>query len=262
MPSSEEWMGVLGAAGCEGGLAAHQAVWQEMVGMRQIWRHSPPTAESRPERLQEAWFQATIDMEQLQHYTRRAGKRRSVPPWSLPLELWYLVLHTPAAPESNVSRVGLGADTAITDAVEARQWMHKLFTMIRFWGTVPSIWNCSRGFVIPKSALPGPRGKRIVHGLDPISKGFFEGLMRLGPKYVDSDCDHGFLRSRRREDAIVANMCTSWRLSAAGFSWCDSLKDLTNAFASSHWAKLDQACHNLVRPRDIRLCRQRHRCSG
>eukprot|EP00959_Pyramimonas_sp_CCMP1952_P265427 5550087-Pyramimonas_sp.AAC.1 len=134
--------------------------------------------------------------------------------------------------------------------------------MIRFWGTAPSIWNCSRGFVIPKSALPGPRGKRIVHGLDPISKGFFEGLMRLGPKYVDSDCDHGFLRSRRREDAIVANMCTSWRLSAAGFSWCDSLKDLTNAFASSHWAKLDQVCHNLVRPRDIRLCRQRHRCSG
>eukprot|EP00959_Pyramimonas_sp_CCMP1952_P143193 2998030-Pyramimonas_sp.AAC.1 len=58
-------------------------------------------------------------------------------------------------------------------------------------------------------------------------------MMRTGPKFIDSDCDRGISRARRREDAIVANRCFCWRLSHAGYAWADSHRDLTSACASS-----------------------------
>eukprot|EP00959_Pyramimonas_sp_CCMP1952_P060491 1263778-Pyramimonas_sp.AAC.1 len=160
------------------------------------------------------------------------------------------------------ARPGLGTDRTTTDGVYCRKWLYNIFCMTRFWGIIPGLWNVSKCFALPKAAAPGPKGKRAVHGLDPVGKGFFEGLMRIGPKYTDSDCDRGFLRARRREDAIVTNMCFSWRLSQAGYSWVDSLKDLSNAFASSKWEALDQATRTLVQPRDLNLCRQRFRRAG
>eukprot|EP00959_Pyramimonas_sp_CCMP1952_P057525 1200906-Pyramimonas_sp.AAC.1 len=57
-------------------------------------------------------------------------------------------------------------------------------------------------------------------------------------------------------------MITGWRLNQSGIQWCDSLKDLSNAFASPTWNSLDQACHALAQPRGRVLCRQRYRTSG
>ena len=59
---------------------------------------------------------------------------------------------------------------------------------------------------------PGPKGRRVVHGLGPFGKSFFSGLLADGPWHHESEADHGFLRHRRREDAIAGSMCVSWRL--------------------------------------------------
>eukprot|EP00959_Pyramimonas_sp_CCMP1952_P201830 4220435-Pyramimonas_sp.AAC.1 len=139
-----------------------------MTDLKSLWRRNPPSLNDRPERLQQAWNQTLIDAELLQKYAKRAAKRRSVPPWSVPFEVWHLSPITPESPDASEQRAGLGSDRTITDAVSVRQWLHKAFMMIRFWGTAPSAWNCSKGFAIPKSAAPGPNGKRAVHGLDPI----------------------------------------------------------------------------------------------
>eukprot|EP00959_Pyramimonas_sp_CCMP1952_P467762 9492142-Pyramimonas_sp.AAC.1 len=71
--------------------------------------------------------------------------------------------------------------------------------------------------------------------------------------------DHGFLRRRRREDAIAANLCTSWRLNKAGLYWIDSLKDLSNAFASPAWPAVDEAAQEMAMGRETSYCQQRYR---
>eukprot|EP00959_Pyramimonas_sp_CCMP1952_P042411 886885-Pyramimonas_sp.AAC.1 len=78
-------------------------------------------------------------MEQIERYFKRASKRRSVPGWSLPLELWLLSIRTTAERESNQrdSRPGLGTDHTITDGVYCRKWLHNICCMTRFWGIVP-----------------------------------------------------------------------------------------------------------------------------
>ena len=80
-----------------------------------------------------------------------------------------------------------------------------------------------------------------------------------GPPYLESDMEHGFLASRRREDAIAACMCVSWRLNKGGFYWLDSLKDMSNAFGSTDWAMLDDAARTLVNREHTHLCKLRFR---
>jgi len=98
-----------------------------------------------------------------------------------------------------------------------------------------------------------------VHGFDPLGKGCYDGLLKQSPQPKDSEMDHGFIAERRREDAITATMATSWRLTAAGFYWIDSLKDMSNAFASTRWESLDKANSTLVRSTDTILCEQRYK---
>eukprot|EP00959_Pyramimonas_sp_CCMP1952_P449311 9407933-Pyramimonas_sp.AAC.1 len=97
------------------------------------------------------------DMIGIGSYLRRAPKRRSCPPWSLPGELWGIVTD----PEFGLApdRLGLGADKELDSAVLYTA-LHKGLQCVRFAGRFPRLWNRSFGRGPPKSSVPGPEGKR------------------------------------------------------------------------------------------------------
>ncbi|CAK0827033.1 unnamed protein product, partial [Prorocentrum cordatum] len=55
---------------------------------------------------------------------------------------------------------------------------------------------------------------------------------------------------RRRETAIMASMTTAYTLRQLQCSYVDSLKDMTNAFPSVSWKRMELAAESLVRDRD------------
>eukprot|EP00959_Pyramimonas_sp_CCMP1952_P126265 2640764-Pyramimonas_sp.AAC.1 len=71
--------------------------------------------------------------------------------------------------------------------------------------------------------------------------------------------DHGFLGRRRQEDAIVANICISWRLNKVGLHWIDSHEDLSNAFASPSWPAAGIAVEGMTKGSERRFCQQRYK---
>jgi len=126
--------------------------------------------------MQAAWSKGLADVDLLDRYFCRASKRRSVPAWALPLEIWSMLLRTPKDNAEAEPRLGVGSDPTVTEGVFFKKWLHMGMMMIRYWGVTPAMWNISQCFAIPKAAVPGPKGKRIVHGLDPVGKGFLKVL--------------------------------------------------------------------------------------
>ena len=77
------------------------------------------------------------------------------------------------------------------------------------------------------------------------------------PRYAHHAC--GFVRNRRREQAITQQRCINWRLQHAGLGHVTVLYDVKNAFPSPSHSSLDAAIHAHARPADVGLLVQRHR---
>eukprot|EP00959_Pyramimonas_sp_CCMP1952_P253162 5289090-Pyramimonas_sp.AAC.1 len=90
-----------------------------------------------------AWQQAVIDIELLAAYCKGASKRRSAPSWAQPLGMWATLLSTPSEKDGG-SRLGLGADRTSVVGVFLRGWLQIGLAMIRYWGSMPTFWNCSQ----------------------------------------------------------------------------------------------------------------------
>eukprot|EP00959_Pyramimonas_sp_CCMP1952_P157027 3283796-Pyramimonas_sp.AAC.1 len=93
-----------------------------------------------------------------------------------------MCINGPRAQQAAMQGAGIGADTTVTEGKYTKLLLHRVFALTRFWEVTPKLWNISQGFAIPKAAVPGPKGKRVVHGLDPLSKGFYAGILKVGPK--------------------------------------------------------------------------------
>eukprot|EP00959_Pyramimonas_sp_CCMP1952_P443009 9274113-Pyramimonas_sp.AAC.1 len=188
---------------------------------------------------------------------RRAGKRRAVPPETAPLELWDMILSPEhGIPEENAG-AGLGYEEEVPDLQPLNHLLHLGLSQIRRAQMTPLYWHRSREVGLPKSSDPGPRGRRLIHTLPSFGKAWFaERLIQKLPYQ-----DHGFARHRRREDAIASTMIIGYRLRQAGWAYATTMKDLSNAFGSTRWDRLDKVVQEVVPHHDRVLCRQRYRLS-
>eukprot|EP00959_Pyramimonas_sp_CCMP1952_P242210 5062855-Pyramimonas_sp.AAC.1 len=100
---------------------------------------------------------------------------------------------------------------------------------------VPLYSNKSRGANIPKKLEVGPKGVRVVHVLPFAGKAFFSNKLKVVPAVAD----HGFVRHRRRENAVFVTLVSGWRARRLGCTYCNTFKDMGNAFASSDWEEID-----------------------
>lgn len=86
-PLAQEWVDHLAKPGCEGGMSMYEHAWDEMVA--EHLECSPPL----PWVSAAACALADSDLSELRVSLRRAPKRRAVPPWSAPLEVWWMAMH-------------------------------------------------------------------------------------------------------------------------------------------------------------------------
>ena len=225
-------------------MLAKRADWQAMT------EEHLECANPLPPRMQEEDQLAKEDLRGIRRYLFKAAKRRAVPSESLPLELWNLVV----APLRGISEKGrgVGYDPAVKHhqgkqhAYCACGWLQRGLEHIRRSGYTPLRWHRSSGAALKKNATPGPAGKRVVHVLDPLGKSFYSQLVAKRAPAAPSPLDHGFLKHRRKEGALLIQMCAAWRLKEAGYNFVVNNHDLANAFGSSAWPSLEDACAQLL----------------
>jgi len=69
--------------------------------------------------------------------------------------------------------------------------------------------------------------------------------------------DYGFVKERRREEAVLCSQLMSRRLREGGFTHAVCLKDLSNAFGSTDHATLGQVVELHAKQEDHQICKQR-----
>eukprot|EP00959_Pyramimonas_sp_CCMP1952_P327200 6849744-Pyramimonas_sp.AAC.1 len=121
-----------------GGTQASRASWTDVCEHQSALARLPGLDESRST---SACSRAIIDLELIQKYFSRAPKRRGVPVWALPQELWHICIGTPTAHAASNARAGLGADRNMTDGRYSKLLLHRVFASIRYWGVVPKLWD-------------------------------------------------------------------------------------------------------------------------
>ena len=255
LPTPEEWSEAWAKAGHLGGMSATPVVWEDFADG--IAEAHLPLPELTPEHV----VRAHADLASIRRYMQHAPKRKASP--TIPLELLWMALfpHKAAKPPPP----GLGA-TANAGSARFERCLHEALAHVRRTQLAPLAWHRSRGVALVKKAgVPGPAGRRVVHLLDPIGKGFFAGMLQR-KKAQRGDrrqhhWDHGFLPGRRREGAILVELLGAWKLRRLGVSSIASHKDMTNAFPSVLWATKHAATSELLLPHDCHLGRQRYVCA-
>ena len=151
---------------------------------------------------------------------------------------------------------GLGADTSKPNT-DTFNWMFSVgLSKIRMNNITPLYWHRTEGASIKKANnLMGPLGRRVVHVMAAVGKAFYASLLSPLP----TSSDHGFFKHRRREDAVLAALVTSWRVRQAGWTHALTLKDMANAFGSSDWSEVDETVRLSAAAHDQEICQQRYR---
>ena len=195
---------------------------------------------------------ALEDLGKLREAVRTLQRQRAVPDWCAPAEVWRMLLF----PSEHCDR-GASLSSQFHGQVEARL-LHTL-VQTRASQRVPTLWNISCPVELDKrNNKPGCSGKRLIHLLCPVGKAYFHQLWaRTVSRYAHHAC--GFVRHRRREQAITQQRCINWRLQHAGLGHVTVLYDVKNAFPSPSHASLDAAVRQHARPDDVELLMQRHR---
>lgn len=244
-----EWRGFLSKPGREGGLGC--------VDRRDDQIPSAP-AQANDDILR----LTGEDLEGLRASAWRMRFRRSVPPWSVPAEVWRLVLQ-PRFVLRPQRHTGVGARAMCeTEQCEAQailhRWLMLFLEKVRRNGRLPRIWHKSWAMDIDKNPKPGPEGQRLVHRLDPFVKLFYKQLDRCVPaggRPTIPTYHFGCLPRRRREEAVLAKLALSWRLRARGVSHAVVLFDLRNAFGAVRQCGLVEHVRRCFPPQEAALSR-------
>jgi hypothetical protein len=113
----------------------------------------------------------------------------------------------------------------------------------------PYLWHVSWGIPIDKhNAKEKCAAFRLVHLLDPMAKDW------LGINWARCRCrfaanSYGFIVCRRREQAVLLMRLLRWRLHRLNLCSISAFWDMSNAFPSMAWGRLDAAvdeCASLV----------------
>ena len=186
---------------------------------------------------------ANQDLKWFAEGLRQGRSGRAVPPWSIPKELWKLLMHGTRSCRP-------------PPAVKRLVWL--LFYSLRQAGEPPLLWNVSFGIPIPKgNHKPGVRGRRIIHLLDPVGKCWFSRLWqsRSPPTH---ELSFGFEKHKRKEQAVLIQRLAQFRAVSRGLTWFFIKWDVANAFPSiSHDSvdgtvrlqQFDKANEDIVRDR-------------
>ena len=257
-PSQEQWVSLLSLDGGMGGMLATQTSWSDMLS-----EHAE-CAEESPELSMDHVEQGRTDVFRLRKHALRAGKRKSSPCHSVPVEVLAMIL----APNRNISdkKFGIGVDKSSIIAPATWRAFEKGYAMINRTGYTPLKWHFSWSACLKKpNGLSGPRGQRTVHRLDCQGKAFYCEKMKHKAKETPlpvSNMTQGFYFKRRREAAVWCQQSSAYRARRCGRSGILANLDQSNAFGSTTWETLDSVTSELFEPQDFPFVGQRFRWSS
>lgn len=149
----------------------------------------------------------------------QATRGFAVPPWSVPQAIWRHICASDG---------------------EFVQIILQFLALLRFTMLVSLKWAVSLGVPWKKNEKIGTLAFRVLHLLDPFSKGWFKVLWsRHG--FTPAPTNFGTWPGRRREEAVMLNRVLQYRLLQAGISCFAALWDQSNAFNSIKWEALETA---------------------
>ena len=204
---------------------------------------------------------AQEDLDSLRRCLVRGKHRKSVPEWSLPLEVWQLLLCR------RLRRWGLWRHAWLQHHKDPG-WMcvpaleRLLFHMlcaIRRTNRPVKLWSTSQTVQLNKrNGKAGCTAIRLIHLLDPVGKGFFKGIWDRHNQR-DWDFAYGFAKGKRRESAILQQRVLRHTLRRRGHSVHTGFFDVSHAFPSPDHKALDALIGSCCRPADVELLQRRHR---
>ena len=244
-PSAQQWVDFLACPGSEEGCSGTLIHWQEP---RECLPTKSPT-------LQEVQL-AQQDALRLERHIRKSHLRKSVPPWSCPVEVWRMLFQS----DTHHCRHGLGYEPRITVCHMFRRRIFQVCLCIRIRSRSPQIWNRGLAAQLDKpNHKPGCAGKRLVNQLDPVGAQYYKQLWAMATPRSFRQYAAGYYAGKSRISAIMQRHVLSCRLDACGYRHVESFFDVSNAFPSPTHSALDAAVQAVARPVDVDLLCQRHR---
>ena len=164
----------------------------------------------------------------------------SFPPGSVPAELLKAVLF-PSWLHRDRSKPGVGAPTMQATlsklfSFPVRKCVMKIFRMIRSTQRSPVMWHSAQAAYVSKhNGKAWTEGERVVMVMCPFGRAFHRSVLQRGLAAMPlaySPWTFGSITGRRREEAILLQLVTSWRLRRAGISHVTRMHDGVNAFLS------------------------------
>eukprot|EP00971_Amphidinium_carterae_P061491 1217141-Amphidinium_carterae.1 len=224
VPTAEEWHAHLSLPGPLGGCSA--TLWTPQMERAFLRDEVTPCLHDLDiHALQELNDHAQLDLRLFRQHLRLQHADRAVPQWSVAKEAWQLCL--PPTQSSD-------------DLTNLSVTFCKLLRACRLKHRGPLLWYRSQCVQLPKeNGKRGCEGIRLIHLLDPVGRAWYAGLMsKIRAPVYPWAC--GFMKHRRREQAIQQQACLLWRAAQQHSSTMTVFYDVANAFPSPHHHKLDQ----------------------
>lgn len=249
-PDVAQWREFLQRDGGDGGLQAEYIDYDEECSKMEMQADEvgPITANHTND--------AHRDYDGMLRALKRGTKRRSSPGWSLPSEFYLMCMATSYCSAKRRRLEGVGAPAGpYSEMIQDR--MAKLLLHHRRVGLSPAQAHLSQCYLIDKGGgQPGPGGIRIVHGCCPFWSSFYRHLMKVGQRQkkpqLPSYC-FGFMKGRRKEDAMLCVRLAGWRLRHDGRDYIQSFHDMRNAFGSTRQDLLKENISELIDEPDQRF---------
>ena len=253
-PSKHDWEHFFSQDGPSGGCSALPCNMESRLSVE------TPSLEPAVKVLSDsaAFSLATGDFQRLERSLWKQQLRKAVPPWSLPVEIWRLLLFP--AWYLRRPRFGIGASSLVPSTPKLHALLLELLTDVRAYNQAPLAWQTSLGHKINKgNQKEGCAGLRVVNCLDPIGKAYYTQLWKRGDRQSQRHYASGYCSRKSRIDAMVQQHVVGYRLRKNRKSYGKCFLDVANAFYSPYHTCLDSAVARVAHAEDLDLVQQRYK---
>eukprot|EP00434_Breviolum_minutum_P031879 symbB.v1.2.028194.t1/scaffold2897.1/size67685/5 len=253
-PSKHDWEHFFSQDGPSGGCSALPCNMESRLSVE------TPSLEPAVKVLSDsaAFSLATGDFQRLERSLWKQQLRKAVPPWSLPVEIWRLLLFP--AWYLRRPRFGIGASSLVPSTPKLHALLLELLTDVRAYNQAPLAWQTSLGHKINKgNQKEGCAGLRVVNCLDPIGKAYYTQLWKRGDRQSQPHYASGYCSRKSRIDAMVQQHVVGYRLRKNRKSYGKCFLDVANAFYSPYHTCLDSAVARVAHAEDLDLVQQRYK---
>ena len=197
---------------------------------------------------------AKSDLRGVAYGLLQGPKRKACPDWSLPTEIFCLLLNPGTCTGVADEGRGLGAEgnAELANYTLPRQCFENFLTHMHRTGEAPCFANLTRAFFIDKqNGKEGLDGLRMIHLFCIFWRHFFRQALRSSARLLRPVWDawsYAYRAHCRREGGMTVTRVVEWRLQVNKLSTLNTFKDMRNAFCCTKKVERDKTLEELIVP--------------